>query len=122
MVRFWDKKRADDRDNARGLVPRNWCPVTIQAGTKTILTLSLLLWCAAAAMSLRWQYAAPDQDVVFNLRSSTNLALPLTDWPVVAVIPGSNRSWTLPVLPGPRFYTLTASNTVTGRESDFSPR
>ena len=63
-------------------------------------------------VTLAWNY--PDADATnvhaFRLYSSTNIALPLTNWTVIATIPGTNRTVTLPIQPPQRFYTITASN------------
>lgn len=74
----------------------------------------------ATKITLMWDYETNQvsPELVFKLYSSTNMTVPLTNWTVLAVVPGTNRSVTLPVEPGVRFYALTASNWW--GESDFS--
>jgi hypothetical protein len=53
-----------------------------------------------------WLITDPD---TFILRATNNLTAPLP-WPVVTNVSGSNRTVTISMLPGRRFFYLTASN------------
>lgn len=59
---------------------------------------------------------APD---LFVLYHSTDLTVPLTNWPVYTTIPGTNRLFTITIEPGVHFFTMTASNFW--GQSDFFP-
>jgi len=68
---------------------------------------------------------AVSADLSFNLYSTTNIALPVAQWPVVTnvlypacMVNGTNVQIILPIQPGPHFYALTASNWF--GESPFS--
>lgn len=63
-------------------------------------------------VTLEWDYGNA-QDIVFNVYSSTDLV----HWAGVAVVPGSDRSVTLPRDKSHEFFRVTASNTVTQMES-----
>lgn len=97
---------------------------------KTALAVSiLLLLCGCAAphllpkavvpsqLSLAWDWTPnsdnPWSNVVFNVRSSTTLAGPCTNWPIMAVVTTNRCPFTVNKGEPCRFYVVTASNTVT---------
>jgi len=60
---------------------------------------------------------AASADLSFNLYSTTNITLPIAQWPVVTNVlypacmtNGTNVQIVLPISSGPHFYALTASN------------
>lgn len=76
------------------------------------LLASVALAAAFQAKDLRFEWDYPDASPdAFCLYSSTNLALPLTNWAKVTTAPGDSRTLTLPAVEaGAHFYFLTASN------------
>lgn len=96
----------------------------------TLLVLFALSMCAEASRSpkhseqlnasgtpmvtvtISWSFPTNQQtpDLKFRLRSSTNLTIKLSLWPVVTNIPGTNRAVKWPMLKQNEFFTLTASN------------
>ena len=60
----------------------------------------------------------PSTNYVIKIYSSTNVAIPLTSWPLLTTVSGTNTTVTLPITPPQRFYVATASNWW--GESDFS--
>jgi hypothetical protein len=70
-------------------------------------------------VTLVWNYPQASPDIVFRIYSTTNLAMPLSKWPVYTNL--TTTSCVVQVSPGSRFFTVSASNTVTGSES-FSSR
>ncbi|HLP76464.1 MAG TPA: hypothetical protein VK327_06035 [Candidatus Paceibacterota bacterium] len=65
-------------------------------------------------VTLTWNYPVSDPEIVFNVYGTTNLALPLMQWPLLSTV--TNLSCTLP-MQDRCFFTVTASNVVTGLES-----
>lgn len=65
-------------------------------------------------VTLTWNYPQSDPDIVFNIYGTTNLTLPAMRWPLISTV--TNMSCTLPMLDC-CFFTVTASNVVTGLES-----
>lgn len=63
-------------------------------------------------VTISWSFPTNQQtpDLKFRLRSSTNLTIKLSLWPVVTNIPGTNRAVKWPMLKQNEFFTLTASN------------
>lgn len=61
---------------------------------------------------LSWSFPKEQEtpETVFKVRHSRNIAVPLSLWPLVTNIPGTNRSVLLRQLYPWDFYTLTASN------------
>jgi hypothetical protein len=57
-------------------------------------------------------------NVLFKFYSSTNLTLPVTNWPLYATKIGTNTTVTLPIDAQQRWFVLTASNWW--GETDFS--
>lgn len=82
-------------------------------------TLAILLASIAFAfagvktnVTLVWDYPATElnTNLTFKLYSSTNITVPLTNWPVATNVPGTITNVTLPIQPGMTFYFVTASN------------
>ena len=99
-----------------------------------ITSLTLLAWTpppSTVQLTLEWDY--PTNEVasieMFRVYSSTNIAIPLSSWTVLASIGGTNSIVStngtnaicrLPftIVPAQRFFSVTASNVWF--ESDFS--
>jgi hypothetical protein len=112
------------------------CPVQIDSGSrffavtasnKTLRTESAYLASARLAVvlppqpktvTLKWNYPQLTPDIVFKVYSSTNLAMPLSKWPIYTNL--TTTSCVVQVFPGNRFFTVSASNTTTRTESRFS--
>lgn len=91
--------------------------------TLLILGALMLAICARGAgtpvnLTAQWTYTNQPPDV-FKVYQTSNLGLPLTNWLVVATVPGvttsGTNSWTttnafFSVIPGVYFWTVTASN------------
>lgn len=82
-----------------------------------LLLLILLLAGAAVAgtnrpVTLLWDYPLAEQttNIVFVLHATNLLSAPLTNWPIAAVVPGTNTTVTLPSAQGWQFFYVTASN------------
>jgi len=83
----------------------------------------------AVSVTLRWDYPATAEparsQLEFVLYTSDNLSLPLSEWAVASVVPGTNISTTavsqtshaVLVLPAPHFFYVTARDTFWGLES-----
>lgn len=56
----------------------------------------------------------------FKVYSSTNVSIPVTSWPLIAIVPGTNATFTLPLDFNQRFYVVKSSNSWWRAESDFS--
>jgi hypothetical protein len=66
-------------------------------------------------MKLMWNYSQQSSNIVFNIYHSADLSVPRRSWPFL-----TNVTATSCVVPAPgdiHFYTVTASNVVTGVES-----
>lgn len=64
-------------------------------------------------VTLMWDKYPTNQispDLILKVYSSTNLAIPLSNWPLVAIVNPTNVTVTLPLDGNQRFYTMTASN------------
>jgi len=72
-------------------------------------------------VTLAWDYPSNElsTNLVFKLYSTTNVALPMTNWPLVKTIVGTNLTTPFPMQPGMRLFVMTASNFW--GESTFSP-
>ena len=71
-------------------------------------------------VTLQWDKYPTNQispDLILKVYSSTNLAIPLSSWPLVATVNPTNVTVTLPIDAHQRFYVMTASNWW--GESDF---
>ena len=83
---------------------------------RSIAVLCLLLAVNAAAPSglvtLSWDYPAYElsDKLTFKVYSSATMVLPLESWPVLTNVSGTNLSVKLQILPGQRFFYMTASN------------
>ena len=66
---------------------------------------------------LKWKYSQVSTDTVFNVYSTTNLAVPMAKWPIYTNV--TVRSWMTPIYPGKRFFAVKASNTTLRTESAF---
>jgi hypothetical protein len=76
----------------------------------------------AAEVRLQWDYPTNDlsEDLWFNLYSTTNIAAPLSTWPMVTNFVGTSTVATVSVPWGEkRFFTVIASN-YWGEFSAFS--
>jgi hypothetical protein len=71
-------------------------------------------------VTLVWSYPEMSTNIVFNIYEATNLAVPMTRWRIVTNV--RTLSCILPVGEGAHFFAVTASNIVTGLESDFARR
>ncbi len=80
---------------------------------KTFVLITLLLI---------WFYNVSEEtvDMVFNVRATTDLSLPMADWPVIASVDRTNRAWFIAPGMEQQFFTLTASNQF--GESDFGTK
>lgn len=69
---------------------------------------------------LAWDYPTNElrAELSFKLYTSTNLAVPMTNWLVLTNVAGTNLAAAVRIEPGEHFFTLTASNFW--GESDFS--
>jgi hypothetical protein len=68
-------------------------------------------------LTLTWRYSQISTDIVFKVYSTTNLGTPISKWPVYTNL--TSRSCVIPVLPGNRFFAVSASNITTRVESPF---
>ena len=71
-------------------------------------------------VTLAWQYPEPDTQVVFNIYGTTNLAAPISEWSLITNVVDTTCS--LPLTHETCFYTVTASNVVSGLESGYAVR
>lgn len=72
-----------------------------------------------SVVNLQWDYAATEQkNIVFNLYHATNLPSVQTKW--CRRLTTTNLKASVIVNPGVHFYTVTASNILTGKESTFA--
>jgi hypothetical protein len=71
-------------------------------------------------LTLRWDYPANElsTNLTFKIYSTTNLSLPVTNWPVFVTVVGTNLSHPVPVEDFKRFFSMTASNLI--GEGNFS--
>lgn len=69
-------------------------------------------------VTLSWEYPDANPDIVFNVYGTTNLTLPMTQWPLVVTT--TQTSCSLPMQGESFFFVVAASNIVTGMESSFS--
>lgn len=69
---------------------------------------------------LTWTYPTNllSTNLIFKVYSSTNVSVPVTNWPLTATVIGTNTNVVLPINAQQRFFVLTASNWW--GESDFS--
>lgn len=88
---------------------------------KKPLTLLALLCCVCLfaapgqlrdSITLEWEY--PPEELTTNLTfyvyASTNLSTPLTNWPKVATVSGTNLSVVIPMTAQARYFVMTSSN------------
>jgi len=70
-------------------------------------------------ITFEWQYTDTNIVDAFYIHYSPDLNTPLTNWPVLAVAPATqssytnyvvNTNFTVPILPGAYFFYVTASN------------
>jgi hypothetical protein len=63
-------------------------------------------------VTLAWDYPASElsTNLTFRVYSSATMQLPITAWPVLTNVVGTNLSVQVTVAPGQRFFFLTASN------------
>jgi hypothetical protein len=66
-------------------------------------------------VTLSWNYSQISPEIVFNVYASTNLAAPARNWTLLTNV--TTLSCSLSAASPHQFFTVTASNTVTGRES-----
>lgn len=70
--------------------------------------------------TVEWQYPETElsTNLTFKLYSTTNVAQPTAEWPLLTTVVGTNLQVTVPIDAAQRFFVLTASNWW--GESDFS--
>ncbi|MGN6552579.1 MAG: hypothetical protein ACTHLW_02445 [Verrucomicrobiota bacterium] len=68
-------------------------------------------------VKLMWDYSATDSNIVFNVYGTTDLAAPTRSWTLLTNVPMT--SCVLPMQSNAQFFTVAASNIVTGMQSDF---
>lgn len=95
----------------------------MSALSRTLIITSLISFAVAAPVGevvLEWDY--PAQEVTTNLSfqvyGSTNINTPMTNWAVLASVPGTNKQARFVISPGRYFFVMTASNEW--GKSDFS--
>jgi hypothetical protein len=69
-------------------------------------------------ITLTWDYPEMNDEIVFNVYGTTNLAAPMTDWQLITNV--TELSCTIPMREGSHFFVVSASNVVSGLESSFS--
>lgn len=64
------------------------------------------------SVTLSWSFpqSLETPDLIFKLYHSTDLAVPLAQWPLYLTVPGTNRSVAVPAVEAKEFFTLTVSN------------
>ena len=64
------------------------------------------------SVTLAWNYPTNQlsTNLTFKIYSSTNLTLPVTNWPLVQTVAGTNLSVTMPIDGQQRWYVMTSSN------------
>lgn len=87
---------------------------------RSLLALNLLLPAAvfAAPGNIRtnavlvWSYPTNElsTNLTFIIYSSTNLSTPLTNWPVLKVVAGTNLQTSFPISQQQRWFVMTSSN------------
>ncbi len=82
-----------------------------------LVSLAVILPPPVKTITLTWEYTA-NPDIVFNIYGTTNLALPVAQWPLVATV--AETSCSIPAQAESCFFVVTASNIVTGLESTFN--
>lgn len=68
-------------------------------------------------VKLMWDYAEPNSNIVFNVYGTTDLAASTRSWTLLTNVPLT--SCVLPMQSGAQFFTVAASNIVTGMQSEF---
>jgi hypothetical protein len=85
-----------------------------------ISALAFLVETSNDSVTLRWDYPtnALSTNLVFNVRHSTDSAIPVANWPVLTNVAGTRTSVTVPLAPGHQFFVVSAeranSNEVMG--------
>lgn len=71
-------------------------------------------------VTLEWDYPEAERstNLTFYVFTSTNVAVPLTNWTALTNVVGTNLSVQLQIDPGQRYFVMTASNFW--GQSDFS--
>lgn len=93
---------------------------------KLMLAAAVVLGLVAAARErgewkdyvvIRWEYEDKQYpelsyatNLWFRLFAHTNIAEPMANWPLIAVINGTNRQAKVQLAPGHYWFTMTASN------------
>ncbi|GEM_PF-3242296 len=94
----------------------------------TVLIASTAVWLSSHAVilpppatkkiTLSWDYPETDSQIVFNIYETTDLSVPMNQWNLVTNV--TERSCTLSIQDGCHFFTVSASNTLSGLESAFA--
>lgn len=66
-------------------------------------------------VTLEWDYPEWTPEIIFNVYHSDSLKIPVSQWPLLVSV--TNTSCVVPAPTTSHFYTVTASNQVTGLES-----
>ncbi|MBC8097008.1 MAG: hypothetical protein H7Y43_14470 [Akkermansiaceae bacterium] len=69
-------------------------------------------------VTLTWEYPDGSPDIVFNVYGSSDLSLPLAEWPLITTV--VETSCSIPMEGESFFFVVAASNIVTGLESSYS--
>jgi len=88
---------------------------------KKPLTLLLLISCVCLiaapgqlrdSITIEWEYPPEElsTNLTFYVYSSTNVSTPLTNWPRLATVTGTNLSVTVPMTAQARYFVMTSSN------------
>lgn len=79
-----------------------------------LIALPLLLYAAIQIpqnITLIWSQENPaTTDITYKVYSSTNLSIPIAQWTLIKLVPGTNYQTTISVTPGRAWYSVTASN------------
>lgn len=72
------------------------------------------------SVTLMWDYPELTPEIVFNVYQSTSLQVPMENWELVHTT--AETKCVIPATAGAQFFTVTASNIVTGVESGFATK
>lgn len=61
---------------------------------------------------LVWTYDTNElsTNLIFCVYGTTNISIPVEQWPMVTNVVGTNLSVALDIIPGPNFFVMTTSN------------
>ena len=88
------------------LIPAIGCALTVLAGPSLVVTPP------NGHCRLAWSYDTNElsTNLTFNFYETTNVALPMSQWPMLTNVAGTNLTVDIDIVPGAHFFVMTASN------------